>query len=160
MDYREGKALDVLEFYDSDLQQHDVHDLLRYDQGKHYQVAGQSAKCRESDLTAKWLPFAWDWVAKAAPVGLATPGTDAYQLWRYKAAGVTVSVGVALEDADRLVLFSRATADEEYVFYVEPANATAEMEAARPHSSWFDVPIACRTQLAGDVSSPLVAQTR
>jgi hypothetical protein len=31
VDYREGKALDVLEFYDSDFQQLDVHDLLRYD---------------------------------------------------------------------------------------------------------------------------------
>jgi hypothetical protein len=117
------------------------------EQKKHYQVAGQeSTRCREAELSAEWLPFAWDWVSKAAPVGHATPGTDRYQLWRYQAGGVTMLVGVELGDADQLVLFSRATASEEYVFYVEPANATAD--PTKPRSSWFDVPSACRTHEA------------
>jgi hypothetical protein len=57
---------------------------------------------------------------------------------------VIVSVGVELNDPDRLVLFSRSTATETFTFYVEPTNATAEL-VAKPHSSWFDVPAACRT---------------
>jgi hypothetical protein len=92
------------------------------------------------------MPTHWGWVKDASYAGKHTIGDRTYDQWRWRNAGVTLTVSVSETHADRPYYFSRVSSTENFEIHF------ITFETRKPNASWFDVPDVCKNKTGIDIS--------